>query len=55
MGKTRVAKGRRFSSKFPDAQFKEKNKSHKLKKNVLSSSKAEGGLEVLDFIDTEYP
>uniref|UniRef100_A0A671UBE6 Reverse transcriptase domain-containing protein n=1 Tax=Sparus aurata TaxID=8175 RepID=A0A671UBE6_SPAAU len=29
-----------------------KNKSHKLKKHVLSNSKAEGGLEVLDFIDT---
>ena len=29
-----------------------KNKSHKLKKNVLSCSKAEGGLEVLDFSDT---
>ena len=29
-----------------------RNKPHKLKKGVLSNSKAEGGLEVLDFIDT---
>lgn len=29
-----------------------KNKSHKLKKSVLSNSKADGGLEVLDFVDT---
>lgn len=29
-----------------------KNKSHKLKKSVLSNSKVDGGLEVLDFVDT---
>ncbi len=29
-----------------------KNKSHKPKKSVLANSKAEGGLEVLDFVDT---
>ena len=28
-----------------------KNKSHKLKKDVLSNQRAEGGLEVLDFVD----
>lgn len=29
-----------------------RNKTHKLKKAVLSNSRAEGGLEVLNFIDT---
>ena len=28
-----------------------KNKSHGLKKSVLSNKRAEGGLEVLDFVD----
>ncbi len=35
-------------------KFVWKNKAHKLKKEVLSNSRADGGIDLLDFSDNKY-